>query len=226
MSDMLKSPDIEGKTTSDDGPERAQSITTDDRGDTIITSEHGETFIIDKAAERRLLWKFDLRILPLLTMMYLFNALDKANLGNAKTDGLEKDLGFAGTNKCEHLPLVLRLWCLTVACARQHPALHLLRPVRSHRAVPWYRREDLRSLTCTPLNDGDVWQHDAPHCRSAELGRPHGVALVPWDVCRFTHTSMLSDSAVGLEDVCTDVLLGISLLPASNLLPDTILSPR
>lgn len=33
------------------------------------------------------------------TMMYLFNSLDKANLGNAKTAGLEKDLGFAGTNK-------------------------------------------------------------------------------------------------------------------------------
>jgi hypothetical protein len=26
--------------------------------------------------------------------MYLFNALDKGNLGNAKTDGLEKDLHF------------------------------------------------------------------------------------------------------------------------------------
>jgi hypothetical protein len=31
--------------------------------------------------------------------MYLFNSLDKANLGNAKTAGMEKDLGFAGTNK-------------------------------------------------------------------------------------------------------------------------------
>jgi hypothetical protein len=33
------------------------------------------------------------------TLMYLFNSLDKANLGNAKTAGLEKDLGFEGTNK-------------------------------------------------------------------------------------------------------------------------------
>lgn len=31
--------------------------------------------------------------------MYLFNALDKANLGNAKTNGLEKDLGMSGTNQ-------------------------------------------------------------------------------------------------------------------------------
>jgi hypothetical protein len=32
-----------------------------------------------------LVWKFDLHILPLLALMYLFNALDKSNLGNAKT---------------------------------------------------------------------------------------------------------------------------------------------
>ncbi|KAF2723810.1 putative MFS transporter [Polychaeton citri CBS 116435] len=54
---------------------------------------------IDPAAERRLLWKFDLRILPLLAMMYLFNSLDKSNMGNAKTAGLEEDLGMAHTNK-------------------------------------------------------------------------------------------------------------------------------
>ncbi|KAJ9608960.1 hypothetical protein H2200_006731 [Cladophialophora chaetospira] len=51
---------------------------------------------IDPAAERRLVWKFDLRILPTLAVMYLFNALDKSNLGNAKTAGLEKDLGLKG----------------------------------------------------------------------------------------------------------------------------------
>jgi len=35
----------------------------------------GETYTIDAAAERRLVWKFDLRILPILAVMYLFNAL-------------------------------------------------------------------------------------------------------------------------------------------------------
>lgn len=34
--------------------------------------------------ERALALKFDLRILPCLAAMYLFNALDKGNLGNAK----------------------------------------------------------------------------------------------------------------------------------------------
>ncbi|KAI8958071.1 putative MFS transporter [Daldinia sp. FL1419] len=50
--------------------------------------------IIDPAAERALCRKFDLRLLPVLAIMYLFNALDKGNLGNAQTAGLSKDLNF------------------------------------------------------------------------------------------------------------------------------------
>lgn len=44
---------------------------------------------IDPRAEQTLVWKLDLRILPVLAIMYLFNSLDKSNLGNAKTAGLE-----------------------------------------------------------------------------------------------------------------------------------------
>jgi sugar phosphate permease len=51
-------------------------------------------WIIDHHAERALCRKFDYRLLPVLALMYLFNALDKGNLGNAKTDNMEKDLHF------------------------------------------------------------------------------------------------------------------------------------
>ncbi|KAI0377576.1 putative MFS transporter [Hypomontagnella monticulosa] len=51
--------------------------------------------VIDSTAERALCRKFDLRLLPVLAIMYLFNALDKGNLGNAQTAGLSKDLNFA-----------------------------------------------------------------------------------------------------------------------------------
>ncbi|KAI1131874.1 major facilitator superfamily domain-containing protein [Nemania abortiva] len=51
--------------------------------------------IVDAAAERALCRKFDFRLLPILAVMYLFNALDKGNLGNAQTAGLSKDLNFA-----------------------------------------------------------------------------------------------------------------------------------
>jgi MFS family permease len=54
------------------------------------------SFSLDPVAERRLVWKFDLRILPVLAVMYLFNSLDKSNLGNAKTAGLEKTLHLKG----------------------------------------------------------------------------------------------------------------------------------
>ncbi len=50
------------------------------------------TAVLDHKAERALVWKFDLRLLPVLAVMYLFNSLDKSNLGNAKTAGLEKSL--------------------------------------------------------------------------------------------------------------------------------------
>ncbi|KAK2072611.1 hypothetical protein P8C59_006953 [Phyllachora maydis] len=43
--------------------------------------------VIDRAAEARLCRKFDVRILPVLAVMYLFNALDKGNISNAQTAG-------------------------------------------------------------------------------------------------------------------------------------------
>lgn len=52
--------------------------------------------IIDHVAEVKLCRKFDFRILPILAIMYLFNALDKGNLGNAKTDGFDKNIGLVG----------------------------------------------------------------------------------------------------------------------------------
>ena len=58
----------------------------------------GTAFLIDPKKEKRLVWRFDLRILPVLAVMYLFNSLDKSNLGNAKTSGLEKTLHLHGTD--------------------------------------------------------------------------------------------------------------------------------
>ncbi|KAL7268944.1 hypothetical protein RUND412_008415 [Rhizina undulata] len=64
-----------------------------------VESRHveGETArVIDPKAERRLCRRFDLRLMPVLATMYLFNALDKGNLGNAKTDKFDQDLHFHG----------------------------------------------------------------------------------------------------------------------------------
>jgi hypothetical protein len=56
------------------------------------TNQHLPSF----ERERALVWKFDIRILPMLALMYLCNALDKGNLGNAKTDHMDTDLHFKG----------------------------------------------------------------------------------------------------------------------------------
>ena len=82
----------EGSVTAD---ERSWPLKTD--GEVVLTTDDGiATVEMTPAAERVLVWKFDLRILPVLAVMYLFNSLDKSNLGNAKTAGLEKTLGLKG----------------------------------------------------------------------------------------------------------------------------------
>ncbi|KAH8646375.1 MFS nicotinic acid transporter-like protein [Tricladium varicosporioides] len=46
--------------------------------------------------EKTLLRKLDLKLLPPLTILYLLSFLDRSNIGNAKLDGLAKDLRITG----------------------------------------------------------------------------------------------------------------------------------
>ncbi|KAK4139675.1 uncharacterized protein C8A04DRAFT_32799, partial [Dichotomopilus funicola] len=41
---------------------------------------------------RRILWKTDTRILPILSLLFLCSFLDRTNVGNARIIGLEDDL--------------------------------------------------------------------------------------------------------------------------------------
>jgi sugar phosphate permease len=49
------------------------------------------------AEEKKLLWKIDLHLLPILFILYMFAFLDRVNIGNAKIQGLTKDLNMSGT---------------------------------------------------------------------------------------------------------------------------------
>ncbi|KAM0789056.1 hypothetical protein ACM66B_003119 [Microbotryomycetes sp. NB124-2] len=51
---------------------------------------------LDKEAERRLSRKIDLHIVPIVAMLYLWCFIDRANIGNARIAGMEKDLGMSG----------------------------------------------------------------------------------------------------------------------------------
>ncbi|XXH01867.1 hypothetical protein Hte_008229 [Hypoxylon texense] len=61
-----------------------------------IGSDSGSQKSRDRALEKKLVWKTDLILMPALALAYLTHTLDRANLGNAKTDTLEKDLGLVG----------------------------------------------------------------------------------------------------------------------------------
>ncbi|KAJ6509502.1 major facilitator superfamily domain-containing protein [Mycena vitilis] len=58
----------------------------------------GDSEILEftREEELKLLKKYDFFILPPLAFMYLCNALDKGNVGNAKTAGWDKDIGLKG----------------------------------------------------------------------------------------------------------------------------------
>ncbi|KAL4922530.1 major facilitator superfamily domain-containing protein [Aspergillus aurantiobrunneus] len=47
-------------------------------------------------ARKKLLWKVDIRLIPMLAVLYLISHLDRANIGNAKIEGLDTDLGLDG----------------------------------------------------------------------------------------------------------------------------------
>jgi hypothetical protein len=47
--------------------------------------------------DRKLLRKLDFRLIPWLSLLYLMSFLDRTNIGNAKVDGLQEDLGMSDT---------------------------------------------------------------------------------------------------------------------------------
>lgn len=62
---------------------------------TIIS--YGHTLVqFDPKAESRLRWKIDLYIIPTVALLYLSCFIDRANIGNARLAGLEKDLKLKG----------------------------------------------------------------------------------------------------------------------------------
>lgn len=48
--------------------------------------------------DKKLLRKVDIRLLPVLVILYLLNFLDRSNLSQARQGDLERDLGMSGTD--------------------------------------------------------------------------------------------------------------------------------
>lgn len=52
----------------------------------------------DVEADKRVLRKCDFHVLPILYVLYMLSYLDRINIGNARIEGLERDLGMQGND--------------------------------------------------------------------------------------------------------------------------------
>lgn len=118
-----------------------------------------EQFMVDPKAERALVWKFDLRLLPVLAVMYLFNSLDKSNLGNAKTAGLEKSLGLVGDQYNIILSVFFVPYVLTGKQYSGSAVSPFIRVLRSTNCSPFPRHigQEVRPKPSPSLHDVRVW---------------------------------------------------------------------
>lgn len=57
-----------------------------------------DRLINDSAAERRVMRKVDLHVVPVLAILYTLAFVDRINIGNARIQGLEKDLHMKGSD--------------------------------------------------------------------------------------------------------------------------------
>ncbi|GAA5894425.1 hypothetical protein JCM6882_004816 [Rhodosporidiobolus microsporus] len=79
-----------------DGKLEAQGVALDG---TAAVDRYGNVLVaIDQAADAAIRRKCDLWIMPIAFLCYTFCFIDRANIGNARTAGLEKDLGIAPTD--------------------------------------------------------------------------------------------------------------------------------
>jgi hypothetical protein len=64
----------------------------------ISPLEDEDEFIIDKAMEKRLNWKCDIKLLPPLICLFVITFVDRTNIANAKIEGMTTDLKMKGND--------------------------------------------------------------------------------------------------------------------------------
>ncbi|KAJ7358611.1 major facilitator superfamily domain-containing protein [Mycena albidolilacea] len=94
-------------------PNPVESTYDEKKQDYCETAEDSDSLDVDSAAERRLVRKLDLRLLPCLALTYLLAFLDRTNAGNARVAGLatELHLGNWGFNIGTCLYYVMLIVC-------------------------------------------------------------------------------------------------------------------
>jgi hypothetical protein len=146
-----------------------------------------DSMAIDPIAERRLVWKLDIHIIPILALMYMFNTLDRSNMGNAETDGLSKDLGLVG----DQYNILLSVSLMSHMESREYYSrilslsipnawAGLLRPLRCVSTVRGPSWQEVRPCSSPPNHDVHLWFHDTFNRRRPKFWRIVCSALARW----------------------------------------------
>ncbi|ORX33302.1 hypothetical protein BD324DRAFT_654251 [Kockovaella imperatae] len=69
----------------------------------------GSSYVPDSPEEGAMLRKIDLHLLPMLWIMYVFNYVDRTNIGNAKTGGMQDQLHLSSSDYSLVLSIFFRV---------------------------------------------------------------------------------------------------------------------
>ncbi|EHA56279.1 high-affinity nicotinic acid transporter [Pyricularia oryzae 70-15] len=93
-----------------------------------ITTQVDEAQGYDQKATKALLRKLDWNIIPFMSLIYLLCFLDRTNIGNARLDNLEKDLGLTGIQYNDCLAILFPFYI-----AAEIPSNMMMKRVRASR---------------------------------------------------------------------------------------------
>ena len=87
-----------GKDISTEKADQLEAIARSPYANVGVSAEEAAFFddFTDSNEHKKLLRKNDLRLVPLLALLYLVAHIDRANIGNAKIEGMEEDLKLTG----------------------------------------------------------------------------------------------------------------------------------
>lgn len=80
---------------------------------------------------KKMLWKIDTRLVPCLALLYLAAHIDRANIGNAKIEGLTEDLNMSGVQYNIALSIFVRPFKHTLRIETDSILVHTLHSSRS-----------------------------------------------------------------------------------------------
>ncbi|KAG0702234.1 MFS general substrate transporter [Suillus ampliporus] len=143
--------------------------------------------------ERKLWRKIDLRLMPILSLMYLFSFLDRGNIGNAKLDGLVTQLDLTGNRYNIALTMFFIPYCLFECPANL--VLKVFRPSR-------------RMASSNQFHMGDIY--DA-HELSEDIPQLVGVRAC----LGFAEAGLVPALLCGIRDTCCNIESACLLAPAT-----------